>query len=254
MLVSACLMIKDENEYLEEWLKYHHGIGIDEFYIYDNNSKESVYDFIKRNENLKDLNIRVIDWDKEGMGKHVACFNHRIHEYKSIKSKVNDDINEWCCFIDIDEFIVPTQFSDIKELISEYENDHVAIKIGRYNFGDNGYIERPDGGVIENFTNRCDDEGREVLKVGGKSIVRLDRTKKAKDPHNFEVIGDTINLDINKAQINHYWTKSEQEWKEHKIKKGGGNGLKRDMDKYRTNQKWANKVEDKKIFEFINYD
>lgn len=245
MVVSACLMIKDENEYLEEWVKYHHAIGVDKFYIYDNNSEEPVSKFISENEQLNGIDIQVIEWNKKGMGKHVACFNHCISN-----SETN---NEWCCFIDIDEFIVPTQYNDLKELLVEYYA-YSAIKIGRYNFGDNGYTEKPEGGVIDNFTKRCDDEGRAVLKVGGKSIVRLDRAKRAKDPHNFDVIGDNTYVNIEKAQINHYWTKSEQEWKDHKIKKGGGNGLKRDMDKYRTNQKWANKVEDKKIFKFIDYD
>ena len=35
---SICLICKDENPYINEWLEYHIGIGINHFYIYDNMS------------------------------------------------------------------------------------------------------------------------------------------------------------------------------------------------------------------------
>jgi hypothetical protein len=39
MKIAICLIIKDENEYLQEWMDYHRKVGVSHFYIYDNNSK-----------------------------------------------------------------------------------------------------------------------------------------------------------------------------------------------------------------------
>ncbi|MCL2797815.1 MAG: glycosyltransferase family 2 protein [Firmicutes bacterium] len=45
---SICLIIRDESEYLEEWLRWHIGQGVEHFYIYDHDSK------IPRRSNLFD--------------------------------------------------------------------------------------------------------------------------------------------------------------------------------------------------------
>lgn len=44
---SICLIIRDESEYLKEWLEWHIGQGIQHFYIYDHGSKQPVSEFIK---------------------------------------------------------------------------------------------------------------------------------------------------------------------------------------------------------------
>ena len=38
MKIGVCLIIKNENEYLEEWLTHYRSLGVDKFFIYDNNS------------------------------------------------------------------------------------------------------------------------------------------------------------------------------------------------------------------------
>ena len=47
--LTECLIIKDENQYLIEHLTQNAKSGIEHFYIYDNYSKESVYDFLNHN-------------------------------------------------------------------------------------------------------------------------------------------------------------------------------------------------------------
>ncbi|WP_369598480.1 glycosyltransferase family 2 protein, partial [uncultured Muribaculum sp.] len=38
--VSLCLIFKDEEPYLKEWIDYHILIGVDHFYLYNNNSSD----------------------------------------------------------------------------------------------------------------------------------------------------------------------------------------------------------------------
>ena len=56
MKVAICLIIKDENEYLEEWLQHHKNIGFNYFIIYDNQSKISVNRYLLKN-NISDGSI-----------------------------------------------------------------------------------------------------------------------------------------------------------------------------------------------------
>jgi hypothetical protein len=44
---SICLIIKDENEYINEWLDWHIKIGFEHFYIYDNGSKITIESSVK---------------------------------------------------------------------------------------------------------------------------------------------------------------------------------------------------------------
>ena len=36
--ISICLLAKNENNYINEWLKWHIDLGVEHFYIYDNDS------------------------------------------------------------------------------------------------------------------------------------------------------------------------------------------------------------------------
>ncbi len=45
--LSLCLVCKDENNYLAEWLNYHILMGVERFYIYDNDSQIPVRDTLK---------------------------------------------------------------------------------------------------------------------------------------------------------------------------------------------------------------
>jgi hypothetical protein len=43
---SICLIIKDENDYINEWLDWHLKVGFEHFYIYDNGSKIAIKDSV----------------------------------------------------------------------------------------------------------------------------------------------------------------------------------------------------------------
>jgi len=45
--ISLCLIFKNEAPFLKEWLDYHLSIGIDHFYLYNNNSDDDYMDIVK---------------------------------------------------------------------------------------------------------------------------------------------------------------------------------------------------------------
>ena len=46
MKVGLVCIVKNENQYLEEYVNYYHNVGVDTFYIYDTNKNDlSILDF-----------------------------------------------------------------------------------------------------------------------------------------------------------------------------------------------------------------
>lgn len=44
--IALCLIFKNEAPFLKEWLDYHLTIGVDHFYLYNNNSDDNYLDVL----------------------------------------------------------------------------------------------------------------------------------------------------------------------------------------------------------------
>ena len=44
--LSACAIMKNEQKNVLEWVAYHHAIGVDHFYIYDNDANSGMDRFL----------------------------------------------------------------------------------------------------------------------------------------------------------------------------------------------------------------
>lgn len=85
-------MIKDENDYLEEWLEHHRKIGINQFYIYDNHSEMPIAETLK-----SETDCIVKLWDDQGTHTQIAAYNDCCRSHP-------DD--NFILFIDTDEFLM----------------------------------------------------------------------------------------------------------------------------------------------------
>ena len=221
MLYTAiCAIAKDENEYLYEWISYHLAIGFEHIILFDNNSKNPILNTVK---NFVDKKyVTVIDFP--------YTENQQLSSYYSCLKKWKNTI-KWIAFIDIDEFIVPVKHDDIRDVLDEYKR-FSALGISWNIFSSNGYIGKPDGFVLENFTESMG------FSCHIKSIVQPDKTSHPLSPHHFAYSsGYCVNEDTfpiigpfsypigSVVQINHYYYKSQQEYEE-KIKRGCATPLK----------------------------
>ena len=111
--VSICLIIRDESEYLEEWLNWHIGQGVEHFYIYDHDSRESIEDWIVRAVPELAEKITVIDWS----GKHA---NAQPDAYNDCLARYGKD-NKWIGFIDADEHVRVKSGQSLLEFLKNYD-------------------------------------------------------------------------------------------------------------------------------------
>lgn len=216
---AICLIIRDENEYLQEWIRHHISIGFEHIYIYDHNSKVPIAETIKKK--LKSFEreyVTVVDWS----GKHTHAQDEAyIHCLANFRCEA-----EWIAFIDTDEFIVLNQDKSINDFLRRYE--HVGgVYMNWIMFNADGQIKRADGPVMERFKQTCAD-----FQQYGKLIVRTDRVAKmyiheADYINGYNTVDEMGNIVVGRRnpyhttfiQCNHYYTKSWEEWKR-KISRG----------------------------------
>jgi len=208
--LSLCLICKDENDYLPEWLDYHILMGVDRFYIYDNESRISL------RESLKDYIERgwVVVVDIVGEAMQVYTYDHCLQTFGSLTF--------WLGFIDADEFLVPKTTPDLKEFLKDYEA-YGGLAVSSLFFGSNGHQTRPASGQIAAYTRRTHATFKENELV--KSIIQPRLVLMPHSPHDFIfkenaccVNESFLRVDFQhfpnytgKIQLNHYYCRSESE-------------------------------------------
>ncbi len=137
--ISLCIMFKDEKPYLREWIEYHRMMGVDHFYMYDNNSSdgfEAVTDPYER-EGV----VTLVRWPQEH--SQVACYEDCIKNFQSE--------SDWIGFIDVDEFLVPVAEESLAGFLDKFSNRPAVLIYWRF-FGSGGMLERDTSRlVMEDF-------------------------------------------------------------------------------------------------------
>lgn len=218
--LSILCIIKNE-DYLEEFILYHYLLGVEHFYIYDNESDIPI--FKRLNHYLYYKICTIIPFP--GKVKQLEAYNHCIKHFSKD--------TEWLAIIDGDEYILPKNHNNIVTFLKDYES-YSAIAINWINFGSNYHQYRKPGYLIENYTY-CQNKSDGHLKT----ICRPKDVKKITNPH-FVVLKDqnkgyidskknplklsnssafNYNYTTDIIQVNHYWGKSFQEL-EQKIDRG----------------------------------
>ncbi|QES90520.1 glycosyltransferase family 92 protein [Rhizosphaericola mali] len=221
--ISICCIQKDENEYLLEWIDYHQKIGVEHFYIYNNDSQISPKPLLRKH--LKSGLVTLINIP--GKNQQLNAYNLCIQKYGSL--------SKWIAFIDIDEFIVPKSTNgNLREFLEKFE-DYGAVGVNWLIFGSNGHKVRNGESVINKFLKRS--AGSTLINTHIKSIVQPKYVLRNDNPHFFWYLDDKFCVNENyekingpfsphsseKIQINHYQCKSEEEYMD-RIKRGCADG------------------------------
>jgi hypothetical protein len=217
MKVGICLITKNcYAPYLTDWLQYHTDLGVDAFYIYDHESNPSVE--VSLGMQLADFNVSLIKI--QGQGPQIAAYNHCVQSIKKGQLPVVDRI----AFIDDDEFIF-CENNDIKKTLEKYENAS-GLGINWLIYGSSGLKVKTPISQRKKFVHHIDPKNdinkhiktiADPLKIGGFS-----------SPHSCNYTdGTCVDVDFTAVPyaftdqpkhhtiwLKHYWTRSEEEFKE----------------------------------------
>ena len=233
LYLSLCAIVKDENVYLPEWLAYHRAVGVEHFFLYDNESATPLQHAV--DEAGQSRYVTVVKQHGRGMQGLV---------YEDCIAKHSKE-TFWLGFIDIDEFVVPKAALDFRDVLRCFES-FSGLGVNWQTFGHSGHETRPPGLQMEAFTRRAPSQWATNHHI--KSFVRPSRVGKYLNPHAFTYhTGFCVNENRVKvegafngpalhhmAQLNHYLLRSKQETRE-KVARGSGDGLRKkqaDMERW----------------------
>lgn len=252
--LALCCIVKDENEYLDEWIWYHRKVGVEQFYIFDNNSKVPVTDTLKQLIAEGIVTVDVID----GSGMQMEAYQRCLDKYGKE--------SQWIGFIDTDEFLVPKDTNDLRVFLERYA-DFGGLGVNWVVFGSAGHLTRPQDRQIRSFLSCASPENERNGHI--KSIVQPRFVKRAGgDPHHFvykklkycvnelfdKISGSKVEHSTRYIQLNHYYLRSLDEFKA-KMQRGRGDGVgSRVLDDFYRADKECNERVDTHILKHIEYE
>lgn len=214
--LTCAAIVKNEGNYIREWIAFHRLAGADHIILYDNESDDGLTEIIADFIQSGYVEYQYI----EGRGRQCSAYNDCV---KRLRRK-----SRYIAFIDGDEFLVPLKEKalgqTVREIMSESPNAG-GLAVNWRMFGSGGHVNRPEGLVTENFLYRAKDfgEGNGCIK----SVVNPRFVWEYRHAHypvyypgfyNVDEAGQTVcgpyHMDQKpeKIRINHYFTKSREEW------------------------------------------
>lgn len=207
--LSLLAIVRNEQDYIKEFIQFYRVNGVEHFYFYDNDSetplREVLHDF-------KDIcTITRIAGEKQ----QVNAYNHFAKHFAKE--------TEWVAVFDIDEFVLPRQHRTFRDFVIDAGREVDCISINWVVFGNGPHTRKPaEGGVIQNYLYS---EGRQHRNI--KSVVRTKAIRKFKHPHFPELKwfkkhvnalrnpmsgAENTEETVHVIQLNHYFTKSLEEY------------------------------------------
>lgn len=225
--VAICAIFKNEAAYLKEWIEFHKIVGVEHFYLYNNFSDDNYEKILQPYIDNKEITLVEWPYPQGQMAAYYDC----IEKYKNE--------TQWLGFIDIDEFVIPKKVNTIYDFLKHFSHRPAVLMYWKI-YGSSGFFKRSKTRLVtEDFVvswpkhvniGKCFYNTNYDFAKGAKKnkvMHHLLYTKFRKillPPVN--VFGYNIlfnrHLGIRcdfPIQINHYYTKSLEEYQEKKKRK-----------------------------------
>lgn len=226
--LAIAAIMKNEAEYLDEWLCFHIIQGVTHFYLFDNGSTDNTRKLLEPY--IKKGFVTLFTFP--GLAMQLSAYATALNFYKHS--------TEWLAFLDCDEFLFNEKGLVTETLDSFKHAEQVLVQWEM--FGSSGKLKKEEGLVISRFTRRAKDTNPHV-----KAIVRPQYVSIGKDPHAFaaeksktiNVLGkaiDPVPLHLRPVttptlRLAHYFTKSKEEFAAKVARGRADTGTMRDFEK-----------------------
>ena len=226
--LAVVSIIKNEADYIEEWLDYHLFAGVEKFYLYDNESDDRTKKILEPY--IEQKLVEYIFFP--GRARQIPAYNDALKRTRKMARYV--------AFIDADEFLYPCSDSGtvaekekqisgtlpgiVDELIRQVPGAG-GLAVNWRMFGSSHFLKKPEGGVLQNFLYRAKEDGmgNECIKtiVNPRAVFCFNHVHYPEylyGRHSVDENGKVVRgwkhpvIRTKKIRINHYFTKSKEEW------------------------------------------
>ncbi|MDR2602886.1 MAG: glycosyltransferase family 92 protein [Spirochaetaceae bacterium] len=221
--LSIAAIAKNEAPYIREWIEYHLIVGVDKFYIYDNESEDGLKKILQPY-----IESGIVEY------KYIRGKSKQIYAYNKTLTRVRNK-TYWLALIDIDEFIVPVSEKTIPDFLKGFE-DFPAVHINWLVYGSSGRKTKTNGLVIERFKDHSETDFYQnrftkaivnprktiIINVHGSTYIHGALGVKS-DQTAEQNISVSASIHYDKIRINHYYGKSYEEFLNKKNRGRGTN-------------------------------
>ena len=224
MKVCLCTLGKEENKYITEFVEYYKNYKIDKIYLYDNNDIDGEHFEDKIQKYIISGLVEIIDWRgiKGGPTYYKImdnCYQMHHNDY------------DWLIFYEIDEFLYLKNFTNIKNYLKQKQfNKCDSIQLNWVHRSDNNKLFFENKPLQERFPKVGNNVNKNKLNMlcNIKSIIRGHiknitinhnhlLSKKLKGCNGFGRPSNlsnflSLNPDYEFYYINHYYTKTVEEF------------------------------------------
>lgn len=154
--LSVCAIAKNEGPYFREWIEWYRKMGVEKFFIYDNESQDETREVLDPYIRSGLVDYTFFPGKKRQLAAYDDCFERHRTETR------------WLAVLDLDEFVVPVQDKTIPDFLRRMER-FSSVEINWLVYGSGGARKREPGTVMERF--RCHSLPDHPLNRYVKSIV-----------------------------------------------------------------------------------
>jgi hypothetical protein len=230
--VAICAIGRNENRYAVEWVEHYKQIGVAKIFVYDNyfGNETPLAETLK--DYVADGFVEIIDiHDRPDLQcrAYEHCYKHHGDEYA------------WIGFLDFDEYLRWDGDGNIEQMFDRYQDGDCLLVNWRL-FTDNGLIHYDPRPLKERFTEvmpldtcvKYDFPENDHVKCfvrGGLGEVRFNGPHCPEVGYCINTRGERIQksafarpFDHRVMRLDHYWTKSADEWMNTKLIRGFASG------------------------------
>lgn len=259
--LTVCAIFHNEARFMKEWIDYHRVIGVEHFYLYNNESTDNYQEILQPYIN-KGI-VELTDWPHRAPKIQFAT-KTQASAYQDAIEKTRKK-SRWLAMIDLDEFIVPKEGESLPALLNMYFQHNVGIAIYWQMFGtSNIYMLDPDKLMIEQLLLKAppNEKNHKMFKC----IVYPEFVNYVDNPHFAHYYyGEAVNTKgiptypyvekqnytVELIQLNHYWPRDTYNILNLKWPRHQQYGC-TDFDAYLKSLEILNSVEDLEIQKFVS--
>ncbi|MEC7838989.1 MAG: glycosyltransferase family 92 protein [Chlamydiota bacterium] len=215
--LAICALFQNEANYMKEWIEFHKLAGVQHFYLYNDQSEDDYMTVLKPY--IDSGVVDLFECAKKKDNSLDEFSDMQSNTYMDCIKKFKNQV-KWIAFIDLDEFLFPTQQKDLKVFLKSYDK-YPAVAVNWQMFGTSGVEQIPEGKLmIETLVNQAVEGFEKNHWV--KLIVQPKQVKKCHNAHLFyfrkkqrpvnsayspvkSFVSDTVF--VNDIRINHYYTR-----------------------------------------------
>lgn len=208
--LSAVLLIRDEGEYLPEWLAWHLGQGVEHFYLYDDSREGPIRSYLGEYDSYCTVRDAV-----------RYRFHLQLEAYLDALRRFGGE-TEWMAFLDTDEFLRVTDGGTLPGLLEELPGP-AAVLAPWVVYNADGQILKKPGSVRERFRRtvpwlrgmphwKSIVRPEQVISMAAHHPARLKPGAYMADTSGARRDTDFSGLPADRLVVDHYYTKSYEEW------------------------------------------